>query len=55
MVGVPHPLVPVWPPSVLSTWFDKSVYFLFGETVVQKQNTYRGKNTDREIVCVCFS
>ncbi len=28
-----HTLLSTWPPSVLSTRLDKSVYFLLGETV----------------------
>ena len=29
MECVAHPLLSIWSPSVLSTWLDKSVYFLF--------------------------
>ncbi len=28
-----HPLPFIWPPSILSTKLEKSVYFLLGETV----------------------
>ncbi len=31
--SVADPLLSIWPPSVLSTRHDKSVYFLLGETV----------------------
>ncbi len=35
MVGLAHPLLFIWPPWVLSTWLDKSVYFLLRESVIQ--------------------
>ncbi len=34
-VGPKWPLLFIWPPSILSTRLDKSVYFLMGETVRQ--------------------
>ncbi len=36
MVGVVHPLLSIWTPSVLSTRLVKSVYFLLVETVELK-------------------
>ena len=33
MVSLAHPLLFIWPPSVLSSRLGKSVYFLLGETV----------------------
>ena len=33
IVGLAHPQLFIWPPSVLSGQLDKSVYFLLGETV----------------------
>ncbi len=32
-VGVAHPLLSIWPSSVLSTQLGKNVHFLLGETV----------------------
>ncbi len=34
VVGLAHSLLFIWPPSVLSTRLDRSVYFLLGETVI---------------------
>ncbi len=38
LVDLVHYLAFIWPPSILSTQLDKSVYFLLGETVPNMGN-----------------